>query len=216
MDFDFDLLLADLDGTLYEDQLHVWELTCKALHQYMHDTLGLPIDLSLNEQRAMKKKWKTNHTILAYIHEYRLDFDTVANVLADGIASAQIRPRHGAETLEHLPVSKMILTNSPEMVAHVLLKKIGMSHLFDRVIGLERHFHSAKPHAKSYRRVPTQFKKIIMIDDLHSNLIVPYKRGWNTAWFPEDGQPSISPKPHHIHHEIRSLADLQHLRFRSP
>jgi FMN phosphatase YigB (HAD superfamily) len=210
------LYCFDLDGTLYKWQRVVWEHTLRGLLHYFRDILGLPVDMTLEEQRRMKAKWETNHTILAYIYEFDLNFDMVSEVVASAIEEARIEARIGAETIRDLPGDKLVFTNSAEVVAQVLLKKIGMlDDTFTHVIGLSRHLHSAKPHARSYSRVP-KYKETIMVDDIQKNLLVPHQLGWHTAWFPEEELPdSTFVPPPHIHHQIRSLADLHHIQFRS-
>ncbi len=204
------LWIFDMDGTLYTGVDRVWEEIVKLLQGYLRDHLGLSVEVSSEEQRALRKKWHTHQTTIAYIREFDLDFDELIEATHLPILeSLVVELRHGIEVIQHLPGKKVILTNSPESFAHALLKKLDIHHLFDEVHGLRADMLHAKPHAESYQRF-AHHAHVIMIEDYDANLCVPHQLGWKTAWFPEIDQSHLPAFPAHVHKHITSLAELQH------
>lgn len=201
----------DMDGTLYSPVERVWDATVKGMLEHFRDDLGLPVDLSQEEQDRLRKKWNTRQTTVAYLNEFKLDFDQIiATTHLPILDSIAIKVRAGAESIQHLPGKKIVLTNSPESFAHALLKKLGIHHFFDEVLGLRHDLCLAKPNPDSYKRV-TEGEQTIMIEDWEENLLVPRNMGWKTIWFPEQDQSHRPMMPAHVHMHITSLAELQQL-----
>lgn len=202
--------IFDLDGTLYTPLEHVWEITLLHMRRYFIETLGLPITLNLEEQENFKAKWKTTQTTVAYCNEFQLDFDALVSATHLPILNhIVVTPRLGAETIQHLPGKKWVLTNSPELFAHAMLRHINLD-IFDGVFGIRHDQQCAKPNPKSFQRVLVG-PNVVMIDDWHENLIVPFELGWTTVWFPEPNQPRPRIIPAYVHHEIQSIAELANL-----
>lgn len=200
----------DMDGTLYSGIDRVWEKISKEMLKYFRDVLGLPVNMSLPEQEQLREKWQTQQTTIAYLNEYRLDFDDVVEKTHIPIlASLEIEVRAGTECIPHLPGKKIVLTNSPEAFAHALLKKLGIHHYFDEILGLRHDMHHAKPNPLSYGRIQTS-ARVIIVEDWEHNLVIPHERGWKTAWFPEQDQSHQKPFfPIHVHKHITSLVELR-------
>lgn len=203
------LWVFDMDGTLYSGVDHVWEKTVKELQRYFKNILGLPVDMSEEEQNRLREKWQTHQTTIAYILEFNLNFDEVIEATHLPILEhLVVHLRTGIESIQSLPGKKIVLTNSPETFAHALLKKLKIHHYFDAILGLRHDVHHAKPNALSYQRIGMGYR-VIMIEDWEQNLIIPHKLGWSTAWFPEQDQSHRPLLPEHVHKHITSLEELQ-------
>lgn len=199
----------DMDGTLYSGVDRVWEEITKEMLRYFRDVLGLPVDMTQTEQDRLREKWQTHQTTIAYLNEFQLNFDdVVAKTHIPILASLEIQVRAGAELIPYLPGKKIVLTNSPEAFAHALLKKLGMHHYFDEILGLRHDLHHAKPNPLSYERIQSG-THVVMVEDWENNLVVPHQLGWKTAWFPEQDQSHRPFFPDHVHKHITSLVELQ-------
>lgn len=202
--------IFDLDGTLYTPLEHVWKITLLHMRRYFIETLGLPITLSLEEQELIKAKWQTTQTTVAYCNEFQLDFDALVSATHLPILNhIVVTPRLGTETIQHLPGKKWVLTNSPELFAHAMLRHINLD-IFDEVFGIRHDQQCAKPNPKSFQRVPVG-SHVVMIDDWHENLIIPFNLGWTTVWFPEINHPGPIELPSYVNLKITSLSQLTSL-----
>lgn len=197
----------DMDGTLYSLVDEVWRQKVQEFVKYFA-VRGISADWSEEEQSRLKQKWRTKQTLVAYIDEFNIDFDDIVRETHLPIVDdLPIRPRDGLELITSLPGRKWVLTNSPEPFAHAILNKLGINHVFNGVFGLRHNMRVSKPDSRSYLRVPVG-SRVIMIDDWQENLVVPFKLGWKTIWFPEQDKPDQKLLPNHVHSKICSLEDL--------
>ncbi|OGL63741.1 hypothetical protein A2839_00450 [Candidatus Uhrbacteria bacterium RIFCSPHIGHO2_01_FULL_47_10] len=202
------LWVFDMDGTLYSGVDHVWGEIEKEMVRYLHG-LGHPVRFDRTEQDLLRVKWQTRQTTIAYIHEFRLDFEEVIEETHLPIlGNLVVELRAGAQSIQHLPGKKIVLTNSPESFAHALLKKLGIHHFFDAILGLRTDVFHAKPNALSYQRI-AEGHRVVMVEDWEENLVVPHQLGWATVWFPEEDQSHRPFFPEHVHKHITSLEELQ-------
>jgi putative hydrolase of the HAD superfamily len=205
--------IFDLDGTLYTPIGALWNRLVEELKIYFIQTLRLPVTWEIDEQERLRVKWHTKQTIIAYLHEFQLDFDEIVNATHLPILhELSIEARPGIEVIRTLPGKKWLLTNSPESFAHAILRKLDLEHVFDGVYAIRDDCRVAKPDPESYRRIPVTCEKPIMIEDWHTNLRTPHKLGWTTVWFPEPDMEH--PSTHdltHVHMRIDSLLELRTL-----
>jgi len=115
----------DLDNTLYRPHKHIWLLTFREMTHYFKETLNLPVNLTPEEREQLKKKWDTVHTLVAYTKEFHLDFDkAVEMTLLSILDEINVELRPGTDIIKNLPGNHYVLTNSPEVFAIALLKKL--------------------------------------------------------------------------------------------
>lgn len=203
--------IFDLDGTLYSPISVLWEFLEKELRHYFIETLKLPVNWSPDEQNALRLKWKSKQTVVAYAKEFGLDFDEVVRATHFSILdTVPIERRPGIDTIRDLPGKKWILTNSPEAFARATLEKLQLDDVFDGVFGIRSDLLYSKPDRESYARINVG-SRVCMIDDWHENLVVPKEQGWKTIWFPEIGVDRPILCPSYVDKEITSLVELTDL-----
>ena len=138
----YDVLLFDLDGTLYDQACGYEEHIHNNIYQFMVEQTGGKFDAITTIEKA-KQVWKPifaryNLTKRGLIGEgYEFDGTVYDNFIRQG-AHHYIRSdpelREFLLTLPH-ESRKVVFTNAPESSAHEILQILGVADLFETVLG---------------------------------------------------------------------------------
>ena len=187
----FDLLLFDLDGCLY-DQSNGYEDNIHAnIFKFMAEKLGLG---SIEEAKI---RWKPifdkyNLTKRGLLGEGYV-FDTVEydKFIRQGAPNFISRDPDLRSFLQSLPQKrKVIFTNAPEESAHEILNLLGVSDLFDAVLGSDFLQNKVcKPERLAFEMVlnhlgvqEKDYNKVCYFEDSFKNLVEGKKLGFGTVF----------------------------------
>jgi putative hydrolase of the HAD superfamily len=192
----FDILLFDLDGTLYdqangyEDHIH------NNIFKFMVEAKGGKFDKITTIDEA-KHYWapifaKYNLTKRGLLGEgYELDIEEYDRFIRQGASNFIKKDPELREFLLSLPQKrKIIFTNAPEESAHEILNLLGVSDLFEAVLGTSFLDHKiCKPEPEAFEKVmnhigvaESDYHKLCFFEDSFKNLAAGKKLGLGTVF----------------------------------
>jgi putative hydrolase of the HAD superfamily len=206
-------LLFDLDGTLYPQNNGIWEAIAARMEDYMHTYLGFSRAEIPGIREGYYHQYGTtlkglivNHNIdpyayLRYVHDIPLGEYISQDTLL-------------AESLARLDFPKWIFTNADVNHAARVLEKLGVSHFFEGILGVNSLNFVNKPEPGAYQAVleilnsPAP-QNCIFIDDIPKNLIAAKQYGMHTILVgSRDPAPEIDrtvPNAYHLPPAVASI-----------
>lgn len=188
----FDLLLFDLDGTLY-DQACGYEAEIHAnIFKFMAQSTGGKFDAIQSVEQA-QRVWqpifnKYNLTKRGLIGEgYEFDGAEYDKFIRQGAAKYIQRDAELAEFLQSLPQRKVVFTNAPESSAHEILDLLGVSDQFEAVLGTQfLENRVCKPERAAFEKVLNHVQvepsRICYFEDSFKNLVAGKALGFATVF----------------------------------
>lgn len=189
----FDLLLFDLDGTLYdhacgyEDEIHA------NIFRFMVESTGGKFG-AIDSLATAQQVWqpiftKYNLTKRGLLAEgYLFDGRQYDQYIRQGANKFIRKDPELRDVLLSLPQRKVIFTNAPESSANEILDLLGVADLFEAVLGADLFLHNeiCKPERAAfdklldYVQVPPE--KICYFEDSFQNLIAGKELGMATVF----------------------------------
>lgn len=178
-----DVLIFDLDNTLYPAEKQLFNLIDVRINRYMTEIVGIPAP----EVDALRRDyWRLygvtlqglirHHAVdpedyLLYVHDIdvpsRLSIDTALR-----------------EALDSLPHRKAVFTNGSTCHAGRVLAALGIDDMFEKVYDIRVAAYQPKPFPEPYHAVLTDLgtaaERCIMIEDSRENLHTAKKLGMGT------------------------------------
>ena len=156
----FDLLLFDLDGTLYDQSCGYEHHIHNNIFRYMVEKTGSKFD-SITTIEEAKTAWqpifdKYNLTKRGLLGEgYEFDGAAYDRYIRRGAENFIRKDPELREFLEALPQQrKVIFTNAPETSAHEILSLLGVEDMFEAVLGTDfLESKICKPERAAFEKV---------------------------------------------------------------
>lgn len=208
----FDLIILDLDNTLYAADRGVFERMDQRMTSFMMQAL------ELNEEQA-------NHLRVAYWKQYGTTLKGLMlhhGIEPEGFLAEvhDIKPEELLnndpeldKALARLPGRKVIHTNGTREHAERVLNALGIRHHIDGIYDIRFNNYTPKPSKSTLASIIEQEgaspQRTLVVDDMPENLRVAKELGCKTVW--------ISRNPHDGHwdfhlfrpHELATWVDAQ-------
>ncbi len=218
--------LFDLDNTLHDASHAAFRDITQHMTAYIVRELGLPE----TEADALRRRYWLRYgaTLLGLVRHHGVKaqhFLHHTHVLPG--LEARVRGHvHDFAALAVLPGRKFILTNAPAAYTARVLGVLGITHLFDGVIPIERmtmfgHLRP-KPDARMLRRVAARLKvapaRCVLVEDTLEHLKSARRVGMGTVWMQRFTRAAaagaavptrVSMQPAYVDCRVRSLAALR-------
>lgn len=168
-----DVLIFDLDNTLYPAEKHLFGLIDIRINRYMTEVVGIPapeVDTLRREywrlygvtlQGLIRHHGVDPEDYLFYVH----DVDVSSKLSADTVLR---------RTLKELPHRKVVFTNGSTCHAGRVLGALGIDDIFEEVYDIRIASYLPKPWPEPYHAVleklGTTPDRCIMIEDSRENL----------------------------------------------
>ncbi len=186
---DVDVLLFDLDNTLYPRDSGLWKEIDQRILGYVCRTL----DLSPENARTVQKRYWHEYgtTIMGLIAEYGVAPEPYLAHVHEVDATRYLAPNPTlAATLALLPQRKAIFTNASSAHARNVLSALDLLPYFDPLVGMGELGYVSKPQRLAYERclalVNVAPERCLFIEDSPVNLPPAREMGMVTALL---GQP---------------------------
>ncbi|NOX63170.1 MAG: pyrimidine 5'-nucleotidase [Chloroflexi bacterium] len=179
-----ELLLFDLDNTLYPRDLGLWREIDRRILDYVCRTLGLPPE---EARRVQKYYWRTyGTTISGLIAEHQVDPVPYLEYVHDFDATVYLQPnRKLARILAALPQRKAIFTNATAEHARNILTALDVIEHFDPLIGMDDVGYISKPDPRAYERCFAMLgvapEHCLFLEDSPKNVVPAREMGALTA-----------------------------------
>jgi putative hydrolase of the HAD superfamily len=187
------LLLLDVDNTLYPATCGVVDRVDALINRYLVERVGIP---QAEVDAVRRRLWSDYGTTLhGLMHHHGIDADDYlrfvhAIQLDDLLApDAQL-----AAMLRRIPLLKVAVTNGSASHGRGVLDCLGIRDLFFRVYGLERLGFVPKPYVQAYHVVLADLhahgRDCILVEDRAANLRAARQLGMATVHVADGGSPA--------------------------
>jgi putative hydrolase of the HAD superfamily len=204
-----DVLLFDLDETLYSRRLGVIPRIDRRINDYLRDRMGIAeVDVDSLRQRFWREHGTTLRGLMA---AYEVDpTDYLAFIHEVDLSDVLRADEELGTLLRRLPGRKVIFTNASRLHGSRVLDLLGIGTAFERVFGLDDRAYVPKPEPAAYRAVlealGVEPASCCLIDDAPQNLPPAKALGMRTIWICESGEQDGDAD-----HVISTLAELESL-----
>ncbi|MBN1230280.1 MAG: pyrimidine 5'-nucleotidase [Anaerolineales bacterium] len=207
---EFDTLLLDLDGTLYSNDIGLWDEIHRNINRYLLDFLNIPAD---QVSKTREFLFTTYGTTFRGIQKSYPDVDPeeylafVHNVPLEKYISLQPEMR---SMLQDLSMKKWIFTNADEKHARRVLDVLGITDLFEGIIDVWATDFVPKPDPFTYETAlmvsaPASPETCVYVDDQLRNLVPAAALGMTTVLV---GSPTTINRITYTIPSILNLADV--------
>lgn len=186
----FDLLVVDLDNTLYTADSGVFARMDKRMTAFVARELGIGHD----EANAMRMSyWKRYGTTLrGLMLHHGVDPEPFLHEVHDiGIEQFLRADAELDQALENMPGRKIIHTNGTQEHAGRVMQALGVTRHFHAVYDIRFNSYKPKPCKTTLAKLLAQEgvapQRALIVDDMPDNLAVARELGARTAWVSKSG-----------------------------
>ena len=204
-----DVLLLDLDETLYPRGNGVLERVDGRINAYLCERIGIPA----SEVDAVRQQLRDAHgtTLCGLERQYRVDVEEyLAHVHQVDLSDLLAPEPELRALLARLPGRKVVFTNAPRFHADQVLRLLDVEGAFEAVLTLEDLDYRPKPDPHAYRAVTRRLAvaaaRCTFVDDTRRNLLAARRTGMRTVWVTEER--TEDPGVHHVISALHELEDL--------
>jgi putative hydrolase of the HAD superfamily len=185
-----DVLIFDLDNTLYPAEKQLFSLIDVRINRYMTEVVGIPAP----EVDALRRDyWRLyGVTLQGLIRHHGVDPEDYLFFVHDVDVASLLAPAPALrEVLASLPQRKAVFTNGSLCHADRVLSALGIEDMFEKVYDIRIAAYQPKPYPEPYHAVlaelGTTADRCIMIEDSRDNLHTAKRLGMGTILI-GDGQ----------------------------
>jgi putative hydrolase of the HAD superfamily len=217
--------LFDLDDTLHDAGSHVFGALNVAMTEYVARELALAPDEADRLRRHYWRRYGATLLGLQRHHGVKPVHFLHHTHLLPGLEQRITDHPHDRAAIRRLPGRKFVLTNAPLAYAERVLATLGLLHLFDGVIPIERmrmfgHWRP-KPDARMLNRVAARLRvppsHCVLVEDTLAHQKAAHGLGmrtiWMQRWLKHNARGSevgiyLHRRPDYVYARIRSLQQL--------
>jgi len=178
-----DVLIFDLDNTLYPAEKQLFNLIDVRINRYMTEIVGIPAP----EVDALRRDyWRLyGVTLQGLIRHHAVDPEDYLLYVHDIDVTSRLVPDIALrEVLTRLPQRKAVFTNGSTCHAARVLSALGIEDMFEKVYDIRVAAYQPKPYPEPYHAVleelDTVAERCIMIEDSRDNLQTAKRLGMGT------------------------------------
>jgi putative hydrolase of the HAD superfamily len=179
-----DVLIFDLDNTLYPSELRLFDLIDVRINRFMHEVVGIPPE---QVDPLRRDYWKAyGVTLQGLIRHHDVDPEDYLDYVHDVDVTARLAPDPELRgMLAALPQRKAVFTNGSACHASRVLNALGVADQFDAVYDIRVANYLPKPCPEPYRAVLAALgipaARCTMIEDTRDNLRTAKDLGMGTV-----------------------------------
>ncbi|HVP31202.1 MAG TPA: pyrimidine 5'-nucleotidase [Myxococcota bacterium] len=203
-----DVLLIDLDDTLYPAESGVLPRLDERINAYLREELGVPA----GEVDGLRRSLRNTHgtTLHGLMARHPIDRDHYLRFVHDADLSDLLRPDPALRALlARVPGRKLVFTNAPRAHARNVLALLDVADAFEAVIAIEDHDYLPKPNPVAFERALARAgvaaEACAFVDDTRQNVLAARRLGMHGVW--------VAAAEHHAHPEaqpvIASIHELE-------
>ena len=189
-----DVLIFDLDNTLYPAEKQLFNLIDVRINRYMTEIVGIPAP---KVDALRREYWRLyGVTLQGLIRHHAVDPEDYLHYVHDIDVTSRLSPDLILrDVLENLPQRKVVFTNGSICHADRVLSALGIEDMFEKVYDIRVAAYQPKPFPEPYHAVLDELgttpKDCIMIEDSRDNLQTAKKIGMGTILVGEGETPDF-------------------------
>lgn len=188
---DVDLILFDLDNTIYPKDLGLWRLIDGRIKAYVSRELNLPPEEAAVVQKRYWRLYGT--TIIGLMNEHDVDPEPYLAYVHDVDVDRYLKPNAELKrVLAALPHRKAIFTNATAAHARNVLAAMDILEHFDPLVGMHETHYISKPDPRAFAYclalLDAPAHRCLFIEDSPTNLAPARELGMTTVLVGRPGQ----------------------------
>jgi putative hydrolase of the HAD superfamily len=189
-----DVLIFDLDNTLYPAEKHLFGLIDVRINRYMTEVVGIP---AAKVDALRREYWRLyGVTLQGLIRHHGVDPEDYLHYVHDVDVNSRLSPDLALRTaLDNLPHRKAVFTNGSVCHAGRVLSALGIEDIFEEVYDIRVAEYLPKPWPEPYHAVleklGTTPDRCIMIEDSRDNLKTAKNLGMGTILVGAGAKPAF-------------------------
>jgi len=179
-----DILLFDLDNTLYTPERELFTLIDQRINRYMHEVVGIP----LTEVNTLRRSYWQRYgvTMQGLMRHHGVDPEDYLAYVHDIDVSSRLHPDLALrDALAAVPLRKAVFTNSSRDHSERVLNALGLNNLFEEIFDIRIANYLPKPGPEPYHavleRINLPATACIMVEDSPENLRTAKELGMGTV-----------------------------------
>jgi putative hydrolase of the HAD superfamily len=178
-----DILLFDLDNTLYSPDRELFPLIDERINRYMNEVAGIPLADVDTLRRSYWQRYGV--TMQGLMRHHGVDPEDYLAYVHDIDISGRLRPNPGLKAaLSAVPLRKAVFTNSSRDHSERVLNALGIASLFEEIFDIRVANYLPKPSPEPYLavlgRINLPASRCIMVEDSRENLRTAKDLGMGT------------------------------------
>jgi putative hydrolase of the HAD superfamily len=187
-----DVLIFDLDNTLYSRKRDLFSLIDRRINLYMSDVLGIPP----GEVDGLRRRYWQDYgvTLGGLIRHHGVDPEDYLHYVHDVDVNERLdRDPELRTALTASPLRKVVFTNASSDYAQRVLCSLGIEDCFEELFDIRTASFLPKPFPEPYRKVLDRLgvegDQCVMVEDTLKNLKTAKELGMATVWVGEGEAP---------------------------
>jgi putative hydrolase of the HAD superfamily len=178
-----DVLIFDLDNTLYPAEKQLFGLIDVRINRYMTEIVGIPAP---QVDGLRREYWRLyGVTLQGLVRHHGIDPEDYLLYVHDVDVASRLGPDLVLrEVLARLPQRKAVFTNGSLCHANRVLAALGIEDMFEKIYDIRVAAYQPKPFPEPYHAVLDELgatpERCIMIEDSRDNLQTAKKLGMGT------------------------------------
>ncbi|MDH3997753.1 MAG: pyrimidine 5'-nucleotidase [Desulfuromonadales bacterium] len=179
-----DILIFDLDNTLYPAEKQLFNLIDVRINRYMTEIVGIPAP----KVDALRREYwcKYGVTLQGLIRHHDVDPEDYLSYVHDVDVRSRLQPDHTLrEALHGLSQRKAVFTNGSVCHAQRVLGALGIEDMFEQIFDIRIAAYQPKPCVEPYHAVLAELdaepQRCVMIEDNRDNLKTAKNLGMGTV-----------------------------------
>jgi putative hydrolase of the HAD superfamily len=211
-----DVLLFDLDNTLYPPERELFNLIDVRINRFMTEQVGIPA----RAVDALRREYWAAYgvTLQGLIRHHGVDPEAYLHYVHDVDVHARLAPDPELrDMLAELPQRKAVFTNGSTGHAERVLAALGIADQFEMIFDIRVADYLPKPYPAPYQAVlatlGTSAERCTMIEDSRENLRTAKQIGMTTVLVGSGATPEFVDL--HLP-DVRALGSALHLAAVAP
>lgn len=189
-----DVLLFDLDNTLYPPERELFALIDVRINRFMREQVGIPADRVDGLRRDYWQAYGV--TLQGLIRHHGVDPEDYLHYVHDVDVAARLAPDPALRAmLAALPQRKAVFTNGSTCHADRVLAALGVADQFEAVFDIRIADYLPKPRPEPYQAVLAALgaapERCMMIEDSRDNLRTAKALGMTTVLVGDGATPTF-------------------------
>ncbi|MBB71381.1 MAG: pyrimidine 5'-nucleotidase [Legionellales bacterium] len=208
---DIDVLLFDLDNTIYPNELGLLDRVEARMTEFIMDMFQ--IDVATAKELRTEYYHEYGTTLRGLMNKHKVDPEAFLAYVHEIDRSHVDADHELEELLSMIPKRKVIFTNGSRRHAEHTLGKLGINHHFEDIFDITAAEYIPKPNAYPYQKICEKHnidpKRAIMFDDIARNLLPAADIGMTTVLIESDNPRAMEfHDDERIHFHVVSVVEF--------